>query len=149
MKQPTMRVFVLHGPNLNLLGNREPDLYGSQTLADVDELISVTARDLGIDVVCEQHNGEGEIIDALHRARTRYDGVIVNPGAYSHYSYAIADAITAVAIPVVEVHLSNIAGREDFRRLSVTARGCRGTIAGFGPVSYVLALRALAVILEK
>ncbi len=144
-----MRVLVIHGPNLNLLGNREPDVYGSQTLADIDELISTTANDLGIGVRSEQHNGEGDIIDALHAARGNYDAVVINPAAYTHYSHAIADAIAAIAIPVVEVHLSNLASREDFRRRSVTARACRGTIVGFGAASYSLALRALAETLEK
>ena len=144
-----MRVLVLHGPNLNLLGNREPEVYGSQTLADVNELIGTTASDLGIDVRCEQHNGEGEIIDALHAARGKYDAVVINPAAYSHYSHAIADAIVAIGIPVVEVHLSNLASREDFRRRSVTARACRGSIAGFGAASYSMALRALTQMLEK
>jgi 3-dehydroquinate dehydratase-2 len=144
-----MHVLVLNGPNLNLLGNREPAVYGPQTLADVNELVSTAANDLGVDVHCEQYNGEGQIIDALHDARTRYDAVVINPGAYSHYSYAIADAIGAIGIPVIEVHLSNIARREGFRRRSVTARACRGTIAGFGAAGYSMALRALAEILEK
>lgn len=138
-----MHVLVLHGPNLNLLGNRETEIYGSQTLADVNDFIANAASDLGIDVTCEQHNGEGAMIDALHAARGRYDGVVVNPGAYSHYSHAIADAIAAIAMPVVEVHLSNVAAREDFRRRSVTARACWGSIAGFGAIGYALALRAL------
>ena len=138
-----MRVLVIHGPNLNLLGNREPEVYGSQTLADVNDIVSTAAADLGVDVGFEQHNAEGAIIDALHAARGRYDGVVINPGAYSHYSHAIADAIAAIVIPVVEVHLSNIGAREEFRRNSVTARACRGSIAGFGAIGYVLALRAL------
>jgi 3-dehydroquinate dehydratase-2 len=138
-----MHVLILHGPNLNLLGNREPEIYGAQTLADVNEVVSATAADLGVDVTYEQHNGEGALIDALHAARGRYDGVVVNPGAYSHYSHAIADAIAAIAMPVVEVHLSNVAAREEFRRQSVTARACWGSIAGFGAIGYTLALRAL------
>jgi 3-dehydroquinate dehydratase-2 len=144
-----MRVLVLHGPNLNLLGNREPDVYGSLTLADVNDLIVAASDDVGVEVHCEQHNGEGELIDALHAARTKYDAVAINPGAYAHYSHAIADAIVAIGIPVVEVHLSNVAAREEFRRFSVTARGCRGTIGGFGPQGYVLALYALKELLEK
>jgi 3-dehydroquinate dehydratase II len=144
-----MRVLVLHGPNLNLLGDREPDVYGSQTLADVNEVIAAVASDLDVDITCEQHNGEGEIIDALHAARMQYDAVVINPGAYGHYSYAIADAITAIGIPVIEVHLSNIAAREAFRRRSVTASTCRGTITGLGAIGYALALRALVEILEK
>jgi 3-dehydroquinate dehydratase II len=139
-----MRVLILHGPNLNLLGIREPDVYGTQTLEAIDESIREAARDLAIEVRSEQYNAEGDIIDALHAARTTYDGVIINPGAYSHYSYAIADAITAIGIPVVEVHLSNVAAREQFRRISVTAAACRGSIGGFGAAGYTLALRALA-----
>jgi 3-dehydroquinate dehydratase-2 len=139
-----MRVLVIHGPNLNLLGERQPEIYGSLTLAEVNELIAVAARDLGVSVDCVQHNGEGEIINAIHDARSSYDGVVINPGAFSHYSYAIADAISSVQIPIVEVHLSNIAGREAHRRISVTAASCIGSVSGFGPLSYVLALRALA-----
>lgn len=144
-----MHVLVLHGPNLNLLGDREPEIYGTQTLADVDDLIAATAKDLGIEVRCEQLNGEGAIIDALHAARTQYDAVVINPGAYAHYSYAIGDAVAAIGIPVVEVHLSNVAGREPFRSRSVTAPAARGTIAGFGAPGYALALRALVEIVEK
>ena len=144
-----MRVLVIHGPSLNLLGNREPDVYGTQTLADVNDLIASAAGDLGIEVRCEQYNGEGQIVDVLHAARQQYDGVVINPAAYSHYSLAIADAIAAIGVPVVEVHLSNLAAREEFRRTSVTARACRGSIAGFGPVGYGLALRALKELLEK
>jgi 3-dehydroquinate dehydratase II len=144
-----MRVLVLHGPNLNLLGEREPHIYGSQTLAALNEQISAEARELGLDVQCEQYNGEGQLIDALHAARKQYAGVIINPGAYAHYSYAIADAITAIGLPVVEVHLSNIASRETFRRTSVTASACRAVVSGLGASGYVLALRALAETLEK
>lgn len=144
-----MRVLVLHGPNLNLLGEREPHIYGSQTLAEVNAAISSEAGRLEMDVRCEQYNGEGALIDALHAARNQYDGVIINPGAYAHYSYAIADAITAIALPVVEVHLSNIASREPFRRKSVTASACRAVVSGLGAKGYILALRALAGTLEK
>lgn len=144
-----MRVLVLHGPNLNLLGTREPEVYGSQTLGDVNDTISAAAAGLGIDVVCEQYNGEGQIVDALHDARINYDAVVINPGAYAHYSYAIADAIAAIRIPVLEVHLSNVSGREEFRRKSVTAVACRGVVSGLGPLSYALALRALVELQEK
>lgn len=139
-----MRVLVIHGPNLNLLGERQPEIYGRTTLGELNEFIATSARDLGVSVDCVQHNGEGEIINALHDARSSYDGVVINPGAYSHYSYAIADAIASISIPVIEVHLSNIAGREAHRRISVTAASCIGSVSGFGPLSYVLALRALA-----
>ena len=144
-----MRVLVIHGPNLNLLGEREPEIYGRSTLAELNEHIAAAARELGVSVECIQHNGEGEIIDAIHQAWTSYDGIVINPGAYSHYSYAIADAISSVKIPVVEAHLSNIAGREAHRRVSVTAASCIGSVSGFGPESYVLALRALAKRAEK
>ena len=139
-----MRVLILHGANLNLLGERQPEIYGRQTLADVNELIRTAARELAIDVDFAQHNSEGEIIEALHAARGLYQAVVMNPGAYSHYSYAIADAIASISIPVVEVHLSNIAAREAHRRVSVTASACIGSISGFGPRSYVLGLYAVA-----
>ena len=139
-----MHVLVLHGANLNLLVERQPEIYGTQTLAEINELVSTAARDLNIGVDFAQHNGEGDIIDALHDARSRYDAIILNPGAYSHYSYAIADAIASISLPVVEVHLSNISAREPHRRISVTAGACRGSISGFGARSYVLALYAVA-----
>ncbi|MBV8725489.1 MAG: type II 3-dehydroquinate dehydratase [Candidatus Eremiobacteraeota bacterium] len=144
-----MRVLVLHGPNLNLLGEREPQIYGTQTLADINEAIGKAARELGFEVQCEQHASEGAIIEALHRAGATWGGAIVNPGAYAHYSYAIADAIAAIRIPVIEVHLSNVAAREEFRRISVTAAACRGVITGLGASGYVLALRALAELLSN
>jgi 3-dehydroquinate dehydratase-2 len=139
-----MRVLVIHGPNLNLLGERQPEIYGTQTLAQINEMIAALARDLLVDVECVQHNGESAIIDAIHDARNRCEAIIINPGAYAHYSYAIADAIASVRIPVVEVHLSNIAAREPHRRTSVTASACTGSISGFGPSSYLLALYAVA-----
>ena len=139
-----MRVLILHGANLNLLGERQPEIYGAQTLTDINELIRTAARELHIDVDFAQHNSEGAIIDALHAARSAYDAVVMNPGAYSHYSYAIADAIASIPVPVIEVHLSNIASREAHRRISVTASACSGSISGFGPRSYVLALHAVA-----
>jgi 3-dehydroquinate dehydratase-2 len=142
-----MRVLVVHGPNLNLLGEREPNVYGTQTLAQIDETIGAAAKALGLDVRCEQYNAEGAIIDALHEARKSCSGVVINPGAYAHYSYAIADAIAAIGIPVIEVHLSNIAAREPFRRKSVTAAACRGVVGGLGVSGYLLALRALAELL--
>jgi 3-dehydroquinate dehydratase-2 len=139
-----MRVLVVHGPNLNLLGEREPALYGSTRLDEIDAAIGAEATRLGITTRCVQFNGEGAIIDALHGARTECDGVVINPGAYAHYSYAIRDAIAAIGIPAIEVHLTNVAARETFRRSSVTAAACRGVVSGLGPVGYLLALRALA-----
>jgi 3-dehydroquinate dehydratase-2 len=142
-----MRVLVLHGPNLNLLGERDPEIYGRQTLDELNETIAREASAVGAEVCCEQYSGEGQIVDALHAARKAYAGVVLNPGAYAHYSYAIADAVAAIGIPVVEVHLSNIAGRETFRRTSVTAAACRGVVSGLGAAGYRLALRALVEIL--
>lgn len=139
-----MRVLVIHGPNLNLLGEREPEVYGDQTLPQIDAQIAQLAKELKLDVRAVQHNSEGAIVDELHAARASYDAVILNPGAYTHYAYAIADAIAAIGIPVFEVHLSNVSAREPFRRISVVAPVCAGTISGFGVHSYLLALRAAA-----
>jgi 3-dehydroquinate dehydratase-2 len=139
-----VNVLVIHGPNLNLLGTREPDIYGATTLADIDARLAGEAEMLGIAVRCVQHNSEGAIVDELHAARGTVDAVVINPGAYTHYAYAIRDAIAAIGLPVVEVHLTNVHAREPFRATSVVAAVCRGTIAGFGVESYVLALRALA-----
>jgi 3-dehydroquinate dehydratase-2 len=142
-----VNVLVIHGPNLNLLGTREPAVYGATSLADIDELIVREGAALGLSVRSVQHNSEGAIIDELHAARGTCDGVVINPGAYTHYSYAVRDAIAAIELPTVECHLSNTQAREPFRAQSVVAAVCRGTIAGFGPMSYLLALRALADVL--
>ena len=139
-----MRVLVLNGPNLNLLGEREPGVYGNMTLEQLCSHLSSAAEAMGISVCFAQSNHEGEIIDILHAARMECDGVILNAGAYTHYSYAIRDAIAAIKIPVVEVHLSNIHAREEFRHTSVLAPVCIGQISGFGADSYDLALTALA-----
>ena len=139
-----VNLLVIHGPNLNLLGTREPEIYGSRTLAEIDERCEREARALGIGIRCVQHNAEGAIIDELHGARGGVDGIVINPGAYTHYSYAIRDAIAAVAIATIEVHLSNPHAREPFRGVSVLAPVCRGTISGLGIESYALAIRAHA-----
>jgi 3-dehydroquinate dehydratase-2 len=144
---PLRAALVLHGPNLNLLGTREPAVYGRASLDDVDKLIADHARDLGVRVDCRQSNAEGQLIDWLQGAeREGFGGVVFNPGAFTHYALALRDAIAAIAIPVVEVHLSNVQGREEFRRHSVIAAVARGQIAGFGPLSYLLGLDALVVI---
>ena len=144
-----MRVLIIHGPNLNLLGERQPEIYGSQTLGELNDFIRVSASELGVVVEFAQYNGEGQIIDAIHDARESFDAIVINPGAYSHYSYAIADAIASVPIPVVEAHLSNIANREAHRHVSVTAAACAGSVSGFGPHSYVIALQAALKIQGK
>lgn len=138
-----MKVLVIHGPNLNLLGSREMSVYGSATLEEVNETIRGAAKSLELDVEIHQTQREGEIIELLHSGMGRVDAAILNPAAYSHTSRAIADAIRAVGYPVVEVHLSNIHAREQWRRESVTAEAARGIVAGFGPMSYIAALHAL------
>lgn len=139
-----MKVLVLHGPNLNLLGQRDPEVYGSLTLQEIDAKLADIARELGLEIECRQSNVEGALVDALHQAGMTADGVVFNPGGYTHTSVALRDAIAAIGIPVIEVHLSNIAAREEFRHTSVVSAVCRGTITGFGWMSYALALRALA-----
>lgn len=141
-----MNVLLIHGPNLTLLGSREVDVYGTATLADIEERCKVEARELAIDIHCVAHTSEGAIIDELHAARHAYDAVVINPAAYTHYAFALRDAIAAIGLPTVEVHLTNPGAREEFRATSVIAPVCRGTIAGFGAESYVLALRALCAL---
>ena len=137
------KILVLNGPNLNLTGMREPTHYGSATLDEINSALSEAASSLGIDTVFFQSNHEGDIIDYIHSAIDNFDGIILNAGAFTHYSYAIRDAIAAVKVPTVEVHMSNIHAREEFRRVSVIAPVCIGSIAGFGSFSYHLALAAL------
>lgn len=138
-----MHILVLNGPNLNLLGTREKNIYGSVTLADIETRTCAVAESLGTRATFKQSNSEAELIDEIHKARDTYDAIIINPAAYTHTSIAIMDAISAVMLPVVEVHLSNIHAREEFRYTSYPARVCVGQICGFGMMSYELGIRAL------
>lgn len=139
-----MKILVLHGPNLNLLGTREPEIYGSLTLDEINANLIELGKALGAEVKCQQSNHEGALIDALHEARVWANGVIFNPGGYTHTSVALRDAIIAIGIPVIEVHLSNVYAREEFRYKSLISAVCRGKIIGLGWKSYALAMRALA-----
>ncbi|SJZ85926.1 type II 3-dehydroquinate dehydratase [Selenihalanaerobacter shriftii] len=135
---------VIHGPNLNLLGKREPEVYGNLTLEDINQQLKDLAVDLEIELTITQLNGEGEIVDCIHQAlNDEIEGILINPGAYTHYSIAIRDAISGVEIPTVEVHLSNIYQREDFRHKSVIAPVVKGQVSGLGLNSYLLGLRGL------
>ena len=144
-----MRIAVLNGPNLNLLGTREPALYGSTTLPEIEARLRDVARELRVEIECAQHNGEGALVDAIQALRGRADAAIINAGAYSHTSLAIRDAFAAVEVPYVEVHLTNIYAREPERRHSTLAPGARAVLCGFGAVGYELALRGLAATLPS
>lgn len=138
-----MRVAVLNGPNLNLLGTREPELYGRETLADVERALRDVASELRVDLEFAQYNGEGEIVDAIHALRGEVAGALVNAGAYSHSSLAIRDALVGIGLPFVEVHVTNIYAREEFRRHSMLADAAIGVVCGLGTYGYELALRGL------
>lgn len=138
-----MKILVIHGPNLNLLGTREPDVYGTFTLDDITASLTQLAAQLGCDISVIQSNSEGTLVDSIQSAKGAFHGILINPAAYTHTSVAIRDALSAVALPTVEVHLSNIHKREEFRRHSYVAPVAVGQISGFGPDSYLLGLRAL------
>ena len=144
-----IRVSLIHGPNLNLLGIREREIYGGDSFDEINRRIKTYATEIGIDVRIFQSNHEGEIIDAIQEAKSWADAIIINPAAFTHYSYAIRDALTAVRLPAIEVHLSNVYAREEFRHKSVIVPACVGQIAGFGPFSYQLALEAAKYIVEQ
>lgn len=138
-----MKILVINGVNLNMLGLREPEIYGGETIQDLENKISAYSKSIGVEVDFFQSNFEGEIVEKIHSAMGTYDGAVINPGAFTHYSYAIHDAIKSVNVPFVEVHISNIYGREEFRHKSVTAAACVGQISGFGFKGYELAIDAL------
>jgi 3-dehydroquinate dehydratase II len=138
-----VKIAIINGPNLNLLGVREPELYGKETLADIESHLLTVARELGVELTFSQHNGEGEIVNAVQALRGRADGALVNAGAYSHTSLAIRDALAGVKIPFVEIHLTNIFAREPERRRSALADAAVAVICGFGSYGYELALRGL------
>ena len=139
-----MKIAVLNGPNLNLLGTREPALYGHETLDDIERSLRAVGKEVGADLEFTQHNGEGQLIDAIHAVRGRVDGVVINAGAYSHTSLAIRDALVAIAVPYVEVHLTNVYARELERRHSMLASAAVGVVCGLGAYGYELAFRGLA-----
>lgn len=143
------RILVLHGPNLNLLGSREPGVYGRKTLEEINDGLAQSIAGQAVELRFQQSNHEGDLIDAIHVARNWADGILINPGAFTHTSYALRDAITAVGLPAVEVHLSNVHAREAFRHTSLIAPVCLGQISGFGWRSYQLGLQALLAHLNE
>ena len=143
-----MKILVLHGPNLNLLGTREPAIYGKLTFNEINSAMSALAVELGIELTIFQSNSEGALIDRIHSAIGAYDGILINPAAYTHTSVAIRDALTAAALPTVEVHLSNIHSREEFRSHSFIAPVAVGQISGFGLDSYLLGLRGIFILIR-
>ncbi|MHB1500340.1 MAG: type II 3-dehydroquinate dehydratase [Candidatus Dormibacteria bacterium] len=144
-----MKLLVLHGPNLNLLGTREPALYGTTTLAEIDAQLRARGGELGVEVCCRQSNSEGQLVDLIQEAGGWAQAMVINPGGYSHTSVAIRDAIAAVGLVAVEVHLTNPSAREPFRQIDVVAGACTAVVAGFGPAGYLIALEQLASGLER
>lgn len=144
-----MRVLYLNGPNLNLLGKREPEIYGRETLESIEQQVRVSATREAIDVEFRQSNHEGVLVDWIHQAVGQFDAIVLNAGAYTHTSIALRDALSGTKIPAIEIHLSNVFAREEFRQKSMIAPVCVGTISGFGAESYLLALQAAKVVLRK
>lgn len=143
------KVLIINGPNLNLLGQREPDIYGQETLNDINEQLNLLAGELGVSLEIAQFNGEGEIVSKIQMSDQQFAAIIINPAAYTHYSIAIRDALATLAIPVIEVHLSNIYRREEFRHKSVIAPVVTGQISGLGSTGYLMALRAVVTLISK
>lgn len=143
------KILIMNGPNINMLGIREPGIYGTLSLQSIEERLHILAKELGVQLECFQSNHEGALIDKIHDALGKNDGIVINPAAFTHYSYAIRDALSAVNIPTVEVHISNIYKREAFRHQSVTAPVVVGQISGFGAASYELGLRAIHSYLQE
>lgn len=143
-----IKILVIHGPNLNLLGEREPEIYGTLNLSQIDSRLREEGAALGVVVDCCQSNHEGELVEYIQGARRRYHGLIINPAAFTHYSYSLRDALSAVGLPVIEVHLSNVFARDEFRRQSVISPVVKGVICGLGLDSYRLGLQALANLLQ-
>lgn len=144
-----MKILILNGPNINMLGLREPDKYGTDTLESIELFLKEEAKKLDVDLDFYQNNIEGELVNKIQEAKNKYDGIVMNPAAYTHTSVAIRDALLAVEVPTVEIHLSNIHKREEFRHISLTAPACIGQIAGFGKYSYKLGLVAIVDYLRK
>ena len=140
------KVLLMNGPNLNMLGVRDPAIYGSDTLASIEQMVVDYGRDRGVEVECFQSNHEGALIDKLHEAHGKFDGIVYNPGAHTHYSYALHDAVECIDVPVVEIHISDISKREEFRRTSVIAPACIAQVKGLGKDGY---LRALDILMER
>jgi 3-dehydroquinate dehydratase-2 len=149
MSEPSLHVLILHGPNLNLLGTREPEIYGSATMDEINQALIKVGKEREAEVKCFQSNHEGQLIDWLHEYRLWADGILFNPGAFTHYSYALYDAIVAINKPTIEVHLSNVFKREAWRHKSVITPACVGIISGFGRDSYFMALRELLKLLRQ
>lgn len=143
-----MKVAIINGPNLNLLGRREPHIYGHTTLGEIEDTLAAVARELGVELECSQHNGEGDLINAIHALTESADGIVINAGAYTHTSLAIRDALVGVNLPFVEMHLTNIYAREEHRRRSMLAEDAVAVVCGFGAYGYELALRGLVTTLR-
>lgn len=143
------KIIIINGPNLNLLGNREIDIYGSNSLEQIKKICLETSKKLDLDIFFCQSNNEGELINHIHSAQNDYKGLIINPAAFTHTSVALLDALKAINIPKIEIHLSNINTREDFRKKSITSEGVDGTICGFGSLSYILSIEAIAQLINK